>query len=281
MRRINAYLKTTILLAGLTSIFLIIGYYLAGEEGLIVALLFGLVFNLMSYWFSDKIVLNMSNAKASSWDQFPEYREEVNKISADMNIPVPKIYIMDTPQPNAFATGRNPKNGVVCITTGLINMLDKEQVIAVIAHELAHIKNYDILIGTLAAVIVSAISVLIDLLRWLPLNNRDDDRVSNPIVFLVILMISPLIAMILQFAISRSREYVADETASRYTKNPKALAEALISIDRDVRQYSMDINTSMHSLFIHSPISRRGLMELFSTHPLTEKRVQRLMEMKL
>jgi len=282
MNKISAYLKTTVLLACLTTIFLLIGYYFGGNGGLVIALVFGLVFNFFSYWFSDRIVLSMSNAKASSWEKFPEYKDEVAQICKDMNIPLPKIYLMDTPQPNAFATGRNPHNGVVCLTTGLINMLDRDQVIGVIAHELAHIKNYDVLIGTLAAVIVSAVSMLINLLTFIPLGvGREDRGGSNPLVYILILIISPILAMILQFEISRSREYVADETAGKYTKNPQALAQALISIDRDVKQYSLQVNNSLHSLFIHSPVSKRGLMEIFSTHPLTEKRVQKLLEMKV
>ncbi len=281
MNRINAYLKTTILLAGLTSLFLVIGYYVGGNDGMIIAIIFGFIFNFISYWFSDRIVLSMSNAKRSDWNNFSELETEVYELCKSMNIPVPKLYIMESIQPNAFATGRNPKNGVVCLTTGLLNMLEKDQVLAGIAHELAHIKNYDILIGTLAAVIVSAISSLINILRFIPMGNSRDDRDGNPLALLLILIISPILAMLLQFAISRSREFVADETAGRYTKKPQALAEALISIDREVKISPMDVNSSIHSLFIHSPISRRGIMELFSTHPLTEKRIQKLMEMKV
>ncbi len=268
MERLNAYLKTTILLAGLTSLFLAIGYYFNGTDGLIIALIFGLVFNFFSYWFSDKIVLSMSNAHKADWKSLGVIKTDIEKLCKAMKIPMPELYIMDTSQPNAFATGRNPSHSSICITAGLLNMLDREQVVAVISHELSHVKNYDVLVSTLAAVIVGAISFLINIVRWSTFFASSDNRKNeNPIAIILTIILAPIIAMILQFAISRSREYEADKTGSLYTKNPQALASALVAIDGSVKAYPMKVNQSINSLFIHSPINSRGLSELFSTHP--------------
>lgn len=281
MRKISAFIKLTILLAGLSALFIAIGYYIGGEQGVYFAVIASLVMNFVSYWFSDKIVIGMSGAREASWKEVGGLEKSVQKICDDMNIPLPKLYIMDTLQANAFATGRNPKKGVVCLTTGIMHQLDRDQLLGVIAHELAHIKNYDILISSVAAVIVSAISSLQNLAFWFGFGGRDDED-RNPLVGLIVLITAPIVAMLLQFGISRSREYEADYTAAKYTKKPEALASALVAIDSSVRSTPIgDVNQSMASLFIHSPFSSRGLMELFSTHPLTEKRVERLMSIVL
>lgn len=281
MRKISAFIKLTILLAGLSALFIAIGYYIGGEQGMYFAVIASLIMNFVSYWFSDKIVIGMSGAREASWKEVGGLESSVQEICDDMNIPLPKLYIMDTLQANAFATGRNPKKGVVCLTTGIMHQLDRDQLLGVIAHELAHIKNYDILISSVAAVIVSAISSLQNLAFWFGFGGRDDED-RNPLVGLIVLITAPIVAMLLQFGISRSREYEADYTAAKYTKKPEALASALVAIDSSVRSTPIgDVNQSMASLFIHSPFSSRGLMELFSTHPLTEKRVERLMSIVL
>lgn len=281
MRKITAFIKLTILLAGLSALFVALGYYIGGEQGLYFAIIISLVMNFVSYWFSDKIVIGMSGAKEANWSDVVGLEKQVKKLCSDMEIPLPKLYIMDTPQANAFATGRNPKKGVVCLTAGIIQQLDRDQLLGVIAHELAHIKNYDILISSVAAVIVSAISSLQNLAYWIGFGGRDDED-RNPLVGLLVLITAPLVAMLLQFGISRSREFEADYTAAKYTKNPEALASALVVIDGSVRSTPIGgVNQSMASLFIHSPFSSRGVMELFSTHPLTEKRVERLMSIVL
>ncbi len=282
MQRITAYLKTTILLAGLTSLFLLIGYYFNGTDGVVMALIFALLFNFFSYWFSDKIVLSMSSAQKADWKSLGVIKADVEKLCKAMKIPMPQLFIMQSNQPNAFATGRDPKHSSICITSGLLNMLEREQIVAVISHELSHVKNYDVLIGTLAAVIVGAISFLINIVRWSTFFTSSENRKNeNPFALILTLILAPIIAMILQFAVSRSREYEADRTGSLYTKNPEALASALVAIDDSVKFNPMNVNQSIHSLFIHSPIDSRGLMELFSTHPLTEKRVEKLMSMKV
>ncbi len=279
MKKIGSFFKITILLAGLTTLIIALGYYISGESGVYTALIFSLILNFISYWFSDKIVLGMAHAKPASWDSLEKIGGKVEKLCSDMQIPMPKLYIMDTPQANAFATGRNPNNGVVCLTTGIMNELSEDQLLGVIAHELAHIKNYDILIASIAAVIASAISTLQSMAFWFG-GGRDNES-RNPLVGIILLITAPIVAMLLQFAISRSREYEADATAAMYTKNPEGLASALIAIDGSVRSNpNREINQSMHSLFIHSPISSRGAMELFSTHPLTEKRVEKLMSLE-
>ncbi|MBI2356974.1 zinc metalloprotease HtpX [Candidatus Dojkabacteria bacterium] len=280
MNKISSYLKLTILLAGLTAIFIAFGYYFAGEDGMIFAGILGLILNFFSYWFSDKVVLAMTNAKESDWRSLNGIKKEVEKVCKNMEIPLPKLFIMETAQANAFATGRNPKHAVVCLTTGIISQLEEEQLLAVIAHELSHIKNYDILIASIAAVLASAISSIQNIAYWGGFGGRDREE-RNPFLAILLLITAPIIAILLQFGISRSREYEADATAAKYTKNPEALASALIAIDSSVRDTpNREINTSVASLFIHSPFSNREALELFSTHPLTEKRVEKLMSME-
>ncbi|KKR05963.1 MAG: Protease HtpX-like protein [candidate division WS6 bacterium GW2011_GWF2_39_15] len=282
MGRIYSYLKTTILLAGLTALFLGLGYYIAGRDGLYFALIFSLIFNFISYWFSDKIILGMSRAKEADWKVLGNIKKDVQKICRDMKIPLPRLYIMETEQANAFATGRNPNNSVVCVTTGIINQLEYDQLLGVIAHELSHIKNYDVLIASVAAVVVSAISSLQNIFFWGGFRDDDDSGNRNPVIGIVLLILAPIAAMLLQFAISRSREYEADASAAMFTKSPESLASALIAIDSSVRDNHIhNLNPAFSSLFIHSPFSSRGIVELFSTHPNVEKRVERLMSMEV
>lgn len=279
MRILTNYLKTAILLAGLTALFITLGYYFLGEDSMVAVIIFLLLFNFIAYFFSDKIALSASGARELKKDELPWLHKEVKELSKKMDIPVPRLYVSETSQANAFATGRNPKNGVVCVTAGLVNSLDKNQVMGVVAHELAHIKNRDVLIATIAAVVAGAISSLTRIMYWGGGNRRRNDSGSG-ILMLLGLILAPIAAMLLQFAVSRSREYSADETAAIYTGKPEDLASALVAIEGSVKVQPMNLNPAFASLYIQNPINARGVMELFSTHPLTEKRVEKLMSLK-
>ncbi len=278
MRILTNYLKTAILLAGLTALFITLGYYFLGEDSIVAVIIFSLLFNFIAYFFSDKIALSASGARELKKDELPWLHKEVKELSKKMDIPVPRLYVSETSQANAFATGRNPKNGVVCVTAGLVNSLDKNQVMGVVAHELAHIKNRDVLIATIAAVVAGAISSLTRIMYWGGGSRRRENN-GNGLLMLLALILSPIVAMLLQFAVSRSREYSADETAAQYTGRPEDLASALVAIEGSVKVKPMDLNPAFASLYIQNPINARGVMELFSTHPLTEKRVQKLLSL--
>ncbi len=275
MKRITGYIKITIMLAGLTALFLGLGYYFLGEGGIYYALIFSLLFNLVAYWFSDKLALLANGAQPLSKEQLPWLYSETEKLCKKMDIPMPKLYVSNQSQPNAFATGRNPKNSAVCVTAGLVNSLEKNQVVAVMAHELAHIKSWDILIASMAAVIAGSISSIGRFAFWG--GGRDREGGSNALG-LIFLILSPILAMIIQFAISRSREYEADAVAAKYTGKPKDLASALIAISDNVKNNPMEINPAYSSLYILNPLNSKGFLELFSTHPAVEKRIERLME---
>jgi heat shock protein HtpX len=283
MGKTVSYFKTTILLAGLTGLILAISYALGGSNALIIGFVIALVMNLGSYWFSDKIVLKMAGAKELSRSNAPELFEDTAALAKKMKLPMPKLYMSPDVQPNAFATGRDPKHGVVCVTQGLVQGLSREEVRGVIAHELAHIKNYDILISSIAAVLAGAISSVGEIFFWTGLagGNNDEDRGPlGAVATLVMIIIAPIAAMLIQFAISRTREYAADATAAEYTGNPKALAHALIKIQQIATTYPMQHSAAISSLYIQNPGGLQGIQELFSTHPLTEKRVEKLMNMK-
>lgn len=282
MGKTVSYIKTTILLAGLTGLILAISYALGGSNALIIGFIVAFVMNVGSYWFSDKIVLSMAGANELSREDAPDLFEDTAALARKMKLPMPKLYMSPDLQPNAFATGRDPKHGVVCVTQGLVQGLSREEVRGVIAHELAHIKNYDILISSIAAVLAGAISSVGDIFFWTGLAGSGDDKERGPlgaIATLVMIIIAPIAAMLIQFAISRTREYAADATAAEYTGNPKALAHALIKIQQIATAYPMQRNAAISSLYIQNPGGLQGIQELFSTHPLTEKRVEKLMNM--
>ncbi len=277
MNKLTAYLKTTVLLAALTSLLIAIGYYFAGTSGAVLFFFISLVMNISTYWFSDKMAIAFSGAKPVDRSQAPEIYEDLDTIARRMNIPTPRLYISPEPQPNAFATGRNPKNGVVCLTAGITKALDRDELKGVMAHELAHIKNYDILTGTIAAVIAGAISSIANIAMWGLGGSNNENR--NPLTGLLILIIAPITATIVQLMISRTREYAADRTAAEFTKEPDALADALEKIHGYSRQIPMDVNPAMSSLYIANPLSGQSLMNLFSTHPPMIERVRRLRSM--
>lgn len=273
------YIKTAALLAVLTALLVLLGNVLGGRNGATIALMFAGVMNFVSYWFSDRIVLAMYRARPVSEADAPDLYRIVRDLTVKAGMPMPKVYIMQSDTPNAFATGRNPDHAAVAVTTGITALLSREELAGVIGHELSHIRNRDILIATIAATIAGAISYLSQMAYFASLfgGSRDDDRGSNPLVAIVTMIIAPIAAMIIQMAISRSREYGADEGGASITGNPLYLADALRKLDYYNKRIPMpgDNGATAH-MFIVSPLSGRSLVKLFSTHPPTEERIKRL-----
>lgn len=275
------YFKTTVLLAVLTAILVFFGSAFGGRNGAITALIFAGIMNFVSYWFSDKIVLMMYKAKKVDEKDAPELHAIVRDLAMKANLPIPAVYIMENDTPNAFATGRNPEHAAVAATTGVIRLLTREELSGVIGHELAHVQNRDILISTVAATIAGAISYLSHMAYWGALfggGRRDDgDRNGSPIVLIAMMIVAPIAAMIIQLAISRSREYGADEGGARITGNPLNLANALKKLDYYNKRIPMEgVNQATSHMFIVSPLSGSGITKLFSTHPPIEDRIRRL-----
>ncbi|MBI5892550.1 MAG: zinc metalloprotease HtpX [Deltaproteobacteria bacterium] len=274
------YFKTTMLLAVLTAILIFAGDALGGRSGAITALVFAGVMNFATYWFSDKIVLKMYGAKQASEQDAPQLYAVVRDLTMKANMPMPKVYTMDNDTPNAFATGRNPNHAAVAVTTGIMRILTKEELSGVMAHELAHIKNRDILIGTIAATIAGAISYLAHMAQWAAMfggGRNDDERGGNPIGLIAMMIIAPLAAMLIQMAVSRSREYGADAGGANICGNPLYLADALRKLEMANKRIPMTgANEATAHMFIVSPLSGGSLLRLFSTHPPIEERVKRL-----
>ncbi|RLE44915.1 protease HtpX [Candidatus Woesearchaeota archaeon] len=271
-------LKTTILLASLSAILLLLGYVIGSYNGLTIALLIAITFNIITYFFSDKIVLAMYRAKPLKDESI---KELIRSVAHKAKIPMPKPYVIPTMTPNAFATGRNPRHAAIALTEGIISLLSKEELKGVIAHEIAHIKNRYILIQTIAATIATAISYIAFMLRFAAFTSSRDRDSGNAIALLALGILTPIIAMIIQLAISRAREYLADETGARIIKNPIALANALMKLEQANRLHPMRGNPTTSSLFIVNPFSARGLFTLFMTHPPIQKRVERLKRIKI
>ncbi len=277
--------KTFILLAGLTVFLVYMGKLIGGPTGMVVALIFAGIMNLASYWFSDKIVLAMYGAKPVSEAEAPELYQMVAEMAARAGIPTPRIYVIPGDAPNAFATGRNPEKAVVAVTEGLLRLMDPHEVKGVLGHELAHIKNRDILIQTVAATLAGAIMVLANLAKWSAIfgsfSSDDEDSGGLGIIgALVMAIIAPIAAMLIQMAISRSREYLADETGAKLAGNPEYLASALEKLAIASQKIPMiDANPATAHMFIVNPLSGGGLLTLFSTHPPIEERIRRLREM--
>ena len=274
-------LKTLLLLGILTSILLLLGSFF-GNGGLFIGLIFALLMNVGSYFFSHKIVLAMYRAKEVSKTQQPVLHEIVEKLSKQAQIPKPKIFLIPTQSSNAFATGRNPKNAVVAATEGIMKLLSRHELEGVLAHEIAHIKNRDILIITIAATIASVISYLSYTARFAGLFGGNRDNGSHNIIELVLLsIIAPLSALIVQLAISRSREYLADESGARFISNGRPLAQALYKLETESKRRPLRFgNQATASLFIVNPFSGRAFMNIFSTHPPIEERIKKLDGMK-
>ncbi len=276
-------IRSTLLLGLLTGLFLFIGYTLAGQSGMVIALIFAGIMNFLSYWFSDKIVLAMYGAREIPYEEAPWLHQMVEELSRKANIPKPGIYLVPMEQPNAFATGRGPGHAAVAVTRGIMEILDEEELKGVLAHELGHIINRDVLISTIAATIAGAISMIVHWLQWALIFGfgRGEDEDAGPgalIGSILLIIITPIIATLIQLAISRSREYLADETGAKLCGCPLALARALEKIHNYVMQVPARVNEGTAHLFIDNPL-KGGIMELLSTHPPMEKRVARLVEM--
>jgi heat shock protein HtpX len=275
-------IKTVVLLVTLTLVLVWAGGALGGKQGMTIALLFALGMNFISYWFSDKIVLRMYGAKQVTEADAPDLYSIVRGLVQKAGMPMPKVYIMDQEQPNAFATGRNPNHAAVAVTTGIMRILSREELQGVIAHELSHIRNRDILIGTVAATIAGAISYLAQMAQWAMIfggHRGDDEEGSSPIASFVMMIVGPIAALIIQMAISRSREYAADSGGAALAGNPRYLSGALRKLHMASQQIPMHANPATSHMFIVNPFSGGGLLKLFSTHPPIEERIARLESM--
>ncbi len=281
--------KTTILLASLTGLLVIVGGELGGTGGMIIAFMFAVVMNFGSYWYSDKIVLKMYKAKEVSPSEAPNLHKIVDGLVMKGRLPKPKVYIVESGMPNAFATGRDPKHAAVAVTTGILNLLSFEEIEGVLAHELAHVKNRDTLISAIAATLAGVITMLATWARWAAIfggfGGRDDDGGGNIIGFIVMAVVAPLAATVIQLAISRSREFAADYEGARMCKKPWALADALEKLEYGNTHYKPSIrdipakeNTA--HMFIVNPLKGGALQSLFRTHPVTDERVKRLRAMR-
>ena len=283
MSTIANQFKTALLLGLLTGLLLVIGFLIGGQSGLIIGLIFSVLMNFISYFFSDKIVLMMYKAKEAKESNYPQFHKIVNELIKEAGLPKPKLYIIPIQTPNAFATGRNPNHAAVAVTEGILDLLNKEELKGVIAHELAHIKDRDILISTIAATIAGVISYIAMMARFTALSGRDNEERGGNIISLILLgILAPIIAMIIQLAISRSREYLADSIGAKISKHPTSLASALEKLDNSVKTKPLKSgNPATAHMFIVNPFSGKSLLGLFSTHPPIQERVKRLKAMKI
>lgn len=281
---IKNQIKTVLLLGLLTGLLLGIGQLLGGRTGLLIGLVFAIIMNFSSYWFSDKIVLAIYRAKEASKEQYPKLHSIVEEVSLASNLPKPKVYIIPSEASNAFATGRNKKNSVIAVTKGILQLLSKEELKGVIAHEMAHIKNRDILISTIAATIAGVISYIAFMARFTAISGGmggDRDR-GSALQLIALAIVAPLIALIIRLTISRSREYLADETGARIIKNSSPLANALEKLHHSARATPLRFGSEATShLFIVNPFTRKSLLNLFSTHPDINERIKRLQQLKV
>jgi heat shock protein HtpX len=278
------WFKTTLLMAILTALFIWIGHLIGGKQGALVALIFAGLMNFMAYWFSDKIVLMMYGAKEIKENELPGLFRIVRELCQRANLPMPRLYLIDTDSPNAFATGRNPKNAAVAVTKGLLKLLDEAELKGVIGHELSHIKNRDILISTIAATLAGALSYLAMMARWSLFfggfgGSSEEDRGGNIFGLLGLIVFTTLAAfaaMLIQLAISRTREYLADEGGAKLCGNPRFLARALAKLDAFAKRLPLEVNPATSHMFIVNPLRTKDILTLFSTHPPIEERIRRL-----
>ena len=278
--------KTAFLMALLTVLVVVAGRAMGGEGGMYIAFIFALIMNVGSYWFSDKIVLKMYKAKEVSREQAPELYEIVETLAQRAGLPMPKVYITPQESPNAFATGRNPKHAAVAVTSGILRILDRDELAGVLGHELAHVKHRDILISTVAAVMAGAITMLASIAKWSLIfggiaggNRNRRGGAASIIPMLVMAILAPIAAMLIQMAISRSREYMADEDGAKISGHPLWLASALQKLQRGTAVAPMQANPSTAHMFIVNPLRGGGIQSLFSTHPPMEERIAKLRSM--
>lgn len=276
--------RTTLLLTGLTLLLVVAGNALGGANGMKIAFVIALVMNFGSYWFSDKIVLKMYKAQEVTRGEAPELYGMVEQLSRNAGLPMPKTYIIQNPAPNAFATGRNPSHAAVAVTTGIMQLLDRNELMGVLGHELAHVKHRDILIGSMAATIAGAITMMASIARWGMIfggGHRDNNGGGGGgIAAIAMMILAPIAAMVIQMAISRSREYAADRGGAEISGNPHFLSSALNKLATGVQRVPMDASPATAHMFIVNPLTGRGLASLFSTHPPMEERIRRLEAMR-
>ncbi len=276
--------KTTFLLAVLTVMLVLLGGAFGGRSGMVIALIFAFVMNFLSYWFSDRIVLAMYGAQPVSEADAPALHAIVRRLATKASIPMPRIYLIPNDAPNAFATGRNPAHAAVAVTEGIMRILSEDELEGVLAHELAHVLNRDVLIGTIAATLAGAITYLAHMAQWAAMfgGRRDDDEGGgNPIATLVLAIVAPFAAMLVQLAVSRSREFQADATGARLAGRASPLAHALGKLETASQAVPMDASPATAHLFIVNPLSGESFTRLFSTHPPIQERIARLRAMRL
>ncbi|TEB14288.1 hypothetical protein Psfp_03039 [Pelotomaculum sp. FP] len=276
--------KVWLMMAGLSVILVLIGNAVGGSNGAMLFFLISLGMNFFSYYYSDKVAIKMTRSQPVSEEEVPELYAIVRRLTQRAGLPMPRIYITPSPQPNAFATGRNPAHAAVAVTEGLLRILNKTELEGVLAHELAHVKNRDVLVGTIAATFAGAISMLANIIQWGAIfgMGRDDEEGGGSMIGgLLLAIIAPIAAMIIQMAISRSREYMADEDGARFAGNSGGLSNALLKLESAAHRTPMQVNPAASHMFIVNPLSGASMARLFSTHPPIEDRVKRLSELRV
>ena len=278
-------IRTVILLGLLTGVIVWLGRFFGGAQGMLIAFIFAMIMNFASYWFSDKIVLAMYRARELSPNEAPELYNMVRELAGNAGLPMPKLYMVPSQTPNAFATGRNPKHAVVAVTEGILRLLSMDELRGVLAHELSHVKNRDILIGSIAATLAGVIMILADMARWGAIFGAfggDDDEGGGIIGLLIVSIVAPLAAVLIQMAISRSREFLADATGAKIAHDPEGLARALEKLSYAAQKIPMvEAKPQTAHMFIVNPLTGKGIAKLFSTHPPMEERIRRLRAMRV
>ena len=277
-------LKSLLLLATLTGLLVVMGSVIGGNAGMVMAFGLAVVMNFSAYWFSDKIALRMAGAREVSPEEAPQLHAIVDELAYRAGLPKPRVAVVESPSPNAFATGRDPNHALVAVTTGILQILDRDELLAVLAHELGHVKNRDILVTSIAATIAGAITMVAQMMQFAAffggLGGRSDDgEGTNPLAALAMIILAPIAAMVIQMAVSRSREYGADDTGAQIVGDPLALASALEKLEAWSQRVPLPVNPAVAPLFIVNPLSGQFMASLFSTHPPIEERVKRLRQM--
>jgi heat shock protein HtpX len=280
---VSNFIKTTFLLGLLTGLLMLIGGLIGGPRGVLIFFLIAVAMNFFSYWFSDKMVLRAYNAQPLSQEDAPELYNIVRELAAAAKIPMPKLYLIPTDTPNAFATGRNPRHAAVAVTSGIMRLCNREELKGVIGHELSHVINRDILTSTIAATLAGTVMMIASVARWGAIfggfGGREDEEGGGIVGLIVLAILAPIAATLIQLAISRTREYQADASGARLTHHPLYLANALRKLEAGNERLPMDAGPATAHLFIVNPLSTAGLMRLFSTHPPIEERIARLEQM--